>query len=220
MTIAITDGLAAGAKLREQRMFTLSPYGVEFLGGRDGTTAMTLGQWHSGLRMLRMVKTSSELWMADFVKKGAALFGMDAVNDSLVQLEFDLVDAQRAIALASLAESVVRDGLTSEHLYQIARAQLLELEQIRWAGLAVQHKLSPAALAASIAGGEVILSAKALGGAGRGSGLASPHGIRQAFDLWSKQVDVAAMSLEARQQTLDELRPVGEMIRQLEESLS
>lgn len=50
--LALTSGLAPGAKLRENRIFTLSAKGVEFKG------EPTLAQWMEGMLMLSWMKTA------------------------------------------------------------------------------------------------------------------------------------------------------------------
>src|SRR6266481_3730119 len=55
--LALTSGLAPGAKLRENRLFALSPTGVDFKG------ELTLAQWMEGMLMLSWMTTAFTIWL-------------------------------------------------------------------------------------------------------------------------------------------------------------
>lgn len=216
--LAITGGLSPGAKLRENRLFSVSETGVEFTG------EMTYEQWQDGMKLLRWVKSSSTLWLADFIKRGTDLFGRERVESALVQLEFDLVDAQRAIAVNTLDRAVRQVELTTEHYWVLSKAELSPDMQVQWAALAVEHRLTALQLAKSITAGRVLTREEQARNSGRGSGLATPHGIRQTFDLWFQQVDrndpLHTWPKERKAELYEELRPLKKLLDDLEREVA
>lgn len=199
--LALIGGLGMGGKLRENRCITLTATGAIFTGDP------TLEQWREGLQAVRWLRTSGDLICADFLRKGRELFGVETVNLSLVQLEFNLLDAQRAIAIAGLASTVERVGLTSDHLVCIAEAELLELQQVYWAGAAVEHRLTVQELRRSIVAGEVLKGRQfTLTGGTRITELASPHAVAQAFMHWRRQVDPLTLPEATQREVFGELQ--------------
>ncbi len=215
--LAVVSGLTPGAKLRENRLIRMTPTGVEFQG------EMNIDQWQDGMKFLRWMKSASTLWLADFITTGEKLFGKEVVQDCLVQLEFDLMDAQRALAVGSLDRRTRLPELTTEHYWVLAQAKLTPGKQTHWAAQAVQHKLTAHLLARSIAEGKVIGRAEHSRNTGRSSGLATPHGIRQSFDLWWRQVEenepLHTWEPARKRELLEELKPVAKIVRELESEL-
>jgi hypothetical protein len=179
--LALTRGLSPGAKLRENRLFQITPTGLKFMG------ELSYEQWQDGMAMIKMMKGNLQVWLADFISHGRQLFGDEKVQETLAQMEFDYQDAQKAIAIGSLPAAVRRCGLTSEHYWVLAKAGLEDGQQEQWAALAEEHKLTPLQLVQSIAAGKVIKEGKGRNAGAKG--IATVHGIRQYFDLWYHQVD-------------------------------
>lgn len=215
--LAITTGLSAGAKLRENRIFHLTPMGVEFTG------EMTLEQWREGMRLLQMFEAAGTLWKVDFVAEGARRFGEETVQATFAELEFLQTDVQQIYALRTLDRGARRPELTPQHYWALAAHRLTAEKQREWADRAVEHKLSAAQLDKSIAAGRVMTKAELGNGSGRGSGIANPHGIRHAFDLWFKQTEesdpIDRWPRDRQEQLYEELAPVAKVVRDLEVAL-
>ncbi len=180
--LAIAAGLTPGAKLRDTRVFNLTSTGVEFRGD------MTVEQFTQGLQLLRMASTGVQVWLADFLVQGRRLFGDERLQEILEQLEFPEMEVNRAAGIASLAAGIRRDGLTSEHYWVLAKAELSPAQQERWATAAVDHKLSAVTLLRSIKEGKVV-KAETTGGPSRKGGVATIQGFAAIFDTWFKRVE-------------------------------
>ncbi|MEA3212244.1 MAG: hypothetical protein QOE70_5301 [Chthoniobacter sp.] len=212
--LALTQGLAPGAKLRENRLFVLSRTGVEFKG------EMTLAQWMEGMLMLSWMKTAYTVWLADFIKCGRQRFQQETVEEALVQLEFTELDVSRALAIADVPGELRSDYLTSEHYFVLGRSGLDDDQTKRWAAAAEEHHLSAAQLKDSIAAGEVV---KQTGTPAGSRGLPTIQGFRQMFDRWWTQVHthdpVNRWPKERKLQLFEELRPSVQVGLQLAREL-
>ena len=202
--LAVVGGLSPGAKLREPRMFRLGMLGVQFAG------EMSFEHWQEGMMMLGMWKHASQLWLADFIAKGRALFGDDKVQETLAQLQFDLHDTTQALAIGELSLLARRQGLTNGHYLALAHAQLSAEQQEYWADIALKHSMTPAQLEKSIAAGAVLPSREPANRAA-GGGIATLHGFRQVFDLWFRKVDesdepIDKWSQERKRELWEELK--------------
>lgn len=173
-----------------------------------------------------MMDDAGHLWLADFIAKTAADHGQEFVQETLVGLQFPLDQAQRAIAIGSLHRGVRHPALTTEHYWAMAHAEkkLGEHDQLKWAKLAVEHKMTAAHLVKCIAAGKVLPKEDAGRLNGRGSGLATPHGIRQSFETWFRQTDqndpIHQWSIERKRELYEELKPVAKVVADLEEALA
>lgn len=176
--VAMTGGLSPGAKLRENQIFELSLTGVEFAG------EMTFEQWFEAMSLLRMWDGAGKLWLADFFLKGREAFGQEQVEQAMMQLEFTIMDTERALAIASLPRGIRNPKLTTEHYWVLAQARLDATAQAYWAKAVLEHSLSARLLQESIAAGKVIVAPP-----GRNGGVATVQAFRQTFDRWFKQVD-------------------------------
>ncbi len=217
VALELTGGLTPGSR-RDSCLFHLMPTGVEFVG------EMKLGQWREGMRMLKLCKSSLTVWLADFIRYGTEQFGQDEVEQTIVQMEFDLVDAQRAIAIGKLDPDVRNIELSPDHYWVLSKANLSPMGARHWSQLSVKHRLTAHQLAESIAKGRVVTCREHSRSMGRSSGIATPHGIRQSFDLWWKQVEkedpIEAWDRDRKAALLEELRPVAKIVQDLETDLS
>lgn len=168
---------------------------------------------------------SGHLWLADFIAKATVDHGQEFVQETLVQLQFPLDQAQRALAIGSLHRGVRHPFLTTEHYWTLAHAErkLTETEQLKWGSLCVEQKMTAAHLSACIAAGRVLPKPDASRLNGKGSGVTTPHGIRQAFDLWWRQVDendpIRHWTMDRKRELYEELKPVAKIVRDLEDEL-
>lgn len=224
VSLALTAGLAEGAKLRINRMLRFTPTGIEWDGAKP-----TEEQMRELFRMLKWIADGAlPVWLADAIGKARQACGQDVANRLLVETEFSLDLAQKAIAIDSLTRDLRHPFLTAEHYWALAHGtlpgkagqKLNEAAQCKWAELAVEHRLSARLLMLSISNDRVMTSEQSGTNSGRGSGLATPHGIRQAFDLWYGQVEFKKMDRDGMKQAYEELKPVAKVVRQLEEELA
>lgn len=173
-TIAMTHGLSPGGNLRESQMVDLTQTGLVFRG------KLTFERWEQLMQSLKLVKERAVIYMADGIRAGNQWFGEEKVQSGLVQMEFEAVDVQHAVGIASLAEGVRHESLTEGHYWVLAKLNLDADAQRKWSALAVQHGLSPTALMKSIEQGKIVK----LTAGGGSSSLATIHGVAQLFQTW------------------------------------
>jgi hypothetical protein len=214
--LAIMGELATGGKVRDSHVVTLSSTSLDFHGD------MSVDRWREIMRALKIWKTASTVWLADAITYGRRKFGQEEVEATLSQMEFDLVDAQRAVGIASLSREA-RPGLSSEQLWVMAKAKLTEAEQLKWADLALKNDLSANLLEKSIAAGKVITTEQSSRNSGRGSGLVTVQGIRQLFDTWHRKVSeiepIAEWPEERQRDVFEELKGPARLCLQLARNL-
>lgn len=174
--LAVMQGMPPGGKIRTNEIFALGITGITFNG------EMSLERWRELMRMLRAWKQAGTTWLADAIRHGREQFGDAVVEETLVQMEFDLVDARRAMGIGALTDGVRHSSLTSEHYWVLSKAELPVEDQTKWSALAVEHELTAQQLAKSITAGKVVTNDGASGGGGRASGFATFQGLRQLFD--------------------------------------
>jgi hypothetical protein len=203
LNFAVTTGLAAGAKLRENRFFKITPTGVTIEG------EMSVDQWRELMGLWRNIRTSFHVGLADLVSYGRKHFGEDVVQDTMEQLEFDLVDARQAVAISLLPYECRNLWMRTEHFMVIAGADLKPKEAIKWAGAAMDHSLSSTQLKLSILAGKILKGGVLDGESGKNSGMANLPGFRQIFNVWwiraSKANPIEDWTAERQRQVFDEL---------------
>lgn len=148
-------------------------------------------------------------------------FGMEKVNDSLEQLEFDLPMVKAAITINSIPPELRYPELSADHYVELARAELSKKEKAKWAKTAAELKLTPTQLRLSMAEGEVVDTAAARQ---LSTGVITIPGIRQEFDVWMHRVGgiegVRKMDYDTKQEIFEELEPLMLFAIKLEEELS
>jgi len=183
VALALIGGMLIGGKVRDNQIFHLGLTGIEFEG------ELSLERWQDLMRLCKACKNAATLWLADAITHGMNQFGQEVVQETLSQMEFELMDADRAMAIGKLSDGVRDPALTAEHYYVLAKADLSEAAQQTWAAAAVSHSLTARELVDSIAAGKVVKAAPGgRHGAGKG-GLATIQGVRQLFDTWFHKVD-------------------------------
>lgn len=182
VTLALMGGMSIGGKVRENQVFHLGVNGIEFNGD------LSLERWQDLMRLCKACKNAATLWLADAITHGVRRFGQEVVQNALEQMEFELIDADRAMAIGKLTAGIRNPALTTEHYYVLAKAELSEAAQELWAAEALKHGLTAKELLESIAAGKIV-RAGAGGRSGGAGGLATIHGVRQLFDTWWRKVD-------------------------------
>lgn len=203
LNFAVTTGLSAGAKLRDNRLFKITPTGVIIEG------EMSVDQWRELMAMWRTVKTSFHVGLADLVAYGRKRFGEAVVQETMEQLEFDLVDAKQAVEISLLPYECRNLWMRTEHYMVIAGATLTPKEAVKWSEAAMDHSLTHAQLKLSIQAGKVLKGGELTSESGKNSGMANLPGFRQLFDVWwnrtSEANPMADWSPERQRQVFDEL---------------
>ena len=201
LNFAVTTGLSAGAKLRENRIFKITQSGVTIEG------EMSVEQWRELMGLWRTIKTSFHVGLADLVSYGRKHFGEEVVQDTMEQLEFDLIDARQAVAISELPYECRNLWMRTEHFMVIDGANLTPKDAVKWSDAAMDHSLSHTQLKLSIHAGRV-LKGGVLSGE-RNSGMANLPGFRQLFDVWWNRAieanPIEDWTPERQRQVFDEL---------------
>lgn len=184
LALALCTGVAPGSNVRASRMFSLTPTELVFDG--DPTQEQLL----DAFALVKWMKKSAPVFLADVVKKSRKLYGDDWTSDAALQMEFAQFDMDRALAIGSIPTKLRHIALNEEHYHVLAMAApgMNAAKLDYWARSAVEHSLSPLRLKVSIETG-VVMTAEALSqSAGRNSGMANPHAFHQQFAMWRDQV--------------------------------
>jgi hypothetical protein len=175
-------------------------------------------EWGQLMLFLKAARSTSLRWLADARLVGRRAFGDERVQEFEEQLELALPDLKAAEALASL--ECRSDVLSDEHHFVVAKKVEDANEQARWLETARREGLTPSELKSSIMAGRVVKKKEL---SGRAGGVPMIEGVRQLFDLWAKKVPEEqwkSWPKEKQTMLLEEIRPIFEMGRWLEESLS
>ena len=215
--LALTTGLAPGAKLREGRIVSCNSVGLVFHG------EMTLEQWQQLLALFRRIRNQFHFALADMIAYGRENFGEQQVAETLEQLEFDIQDTLRGAAISTLPHGSRRETLTSEHHYVAAKADLSTASRAGWLKTAEKEKLTALELQHSIEAGQVVKANTSLAGRGRGTGIATIEGVLFMYKQWERQVSetdpIEDWEPERKRRFLDEVAPLEVRIRRVRESL-
>ena len=184
-------------------------------------------RWRDLLAAWKQIKGIWELGFADFINYGRKQFGEEKVDVALQQLEFDLGDANRALAIGMTPLGLRIEELTVEHYYLLGKAErdgkLTAKERGRWAAVAHKEKLSALELQKSLEAGKVVRLAVIEGMSGRDSGVASIQGISFWFERWESQVGgeekILSWDKDTKLQFLQHARPIADLVAKVEKSL-
>lgn len=193
VTFAIVTDAGEKAGVGKGRRFTITPRGVLFHG------TPTIEQFAEFLLGMKRGKENYDFVLATAVRQGKELFGIERVAALFKQLEFDYVDAIRALGVGQLSfDFAERPKLSHEHLWVIARSLPDDTEaQAKWAAAAEKHNLSANALQKSITAGRVIKDAELNQQSGGGSGgLTFLHQLRNETENWERKIGGRAKLLE------------------------
>lgn len=212
--LALTHGLAVGGKLRENRIVEVTAMGITFLGD------LSFDQCVSLLAGLKHVQGAFHICLADVLAYMRQRFSDEAVENALVQLEFEMSDVAQATAIAAVPRQLRAPGLTSEHYFVVARADLTVDQQKRWLRVASEKRLTGLELKRSIERGEVV---KERSGNSQ-SGIVTIQGIRYWFERWAAKMggeeQILHWEADFRRKWLEEVKPIIELAHKVEESLS
>jgi hypothetical protein len=145
---------------------------------------MTWEEYEDGLRVWKFMSTKFKMGFADYLAFGRRKW-KNKVDALLGQLEFDLPMVSSATQIANVPTDVRQPHLEAEHYIVLSKADLTKKQQIKWAKVASEQRLSPSTLKASINMGEVVSPALAKQ---RTSGIISINGIRLELDIWLQRV--------------------------------
>ena len=184
LALALVTGVAPGSNVRASRMFTLTPTELVFEG--DPTKEQLLDAY----ALVRWMKKSAPVFLADVMKKSRKSFGDDWTQGVTGQMQFPQFDVDRALAIGSIPTACRHIALNEEHYYVLATAPGLttDAQRVKWSGVAVDYGMSASHLMRSIEAGRPLSREQLAQSAGRNSGMANPHAFHQQFSLWSKEV--------------------------------
>jgi len=213
ISLALTSGLAPGAKLRENRLLKFSPTGIKFEG------ELTLEQWKELVALWRGVRVAYFTGLADIMAYGKAKFGEDTVKETLAQCDFDLNDELRALAIGQLPLELRTVSLTEEHYFVLGKYVDNDKDRGKWAAAAEKHELSAYELQKSIEAGEVIKGDALKSRQGRNSGFLTIQSLSARFELWERNVGgenaILQMDEPNQRALLKELEGPGELYLKL-----
>jgi len=216
ITLALMGGTQPGASIRESRMFEVTRRGIRFPGD------LKWPQYAELVRAWKEIGEAHELGLANLVMYGQQRFGPEKVEALFHQLEFDLADFHRALAIGQIPLDLWSDGLTSEHLYILGTIKDIA-ERNKWRLACEKHDMDAFTLKRSIDAGRVLTAKELETKRGSGTGIVTIHGIRHEFDLWQRTVGgeqaIAAFSLDEKRALLRELQAPGEMYLKLKDEI-
>ena len=174
--------------------------------------------WYDLGRYLAEMRRSVNFWQTKHVRFGRAAYGEERTAEALQQMDFEFADVKAMDALLKL-EGVPHVALSVEHHFVAARADVPSEQREIWLATAEREKLTPAELRASMIKGEVT---RAEVGAGRESGVGSPHAVRQQFDFWMREIEGRWETLPVEQMEALHamLRPIAEFVLRLEQKIT
>lgn len=174
------------------------------------TGKLTQFEWSDGLRKLKQVKDRYHQAVAGMVDYGKQEFGIGFVTETLEQIQFDIGDANRALAISSLPEPIKQGSASSEIKYVLGKCLPDKpLEQEKWAEIANREKLSAQDLKTSIGAGRIVRSRD------RESGFASFESVMILFDRTKRHFDPSAMTPAQRREVANVLHPIQKYVEDL-----
>jgi hypothetical protein len=185
---------------------------------------LTLDEWRAAMRTLKATRERFVSVLADLIRYGRETYGDDEIKVTLEQLEFAAEDEQRALALGQLTLDFRSDhGLTTEHYYVLSKANLDGPGRERWAIVARNEGLTANELKHSIEKGTVVRQPALDQLSGTGTGTMTIQGVIFGLRRWEKKVGgeetILMWPIEQKRQLLEELKPVADLARKIEESL-
>ena len=174
--------------------------------------------WYDLGRYLSEMRRSVNFWQTKHVRFGRAAYGQERTAEALQQMDFEFQDVKAMDALLKL-DGVAHAELSAEHHFVAARADVPSEQREIWLATAEREKLTPAELRTSMIKGEVT---RAEVGAGRESGVGSPHAVRQQFDFWMREIEGRWETLPVEQMEALHamLRPIAEFVLRLEQKMA
>ncbi|MES2923129.1 MAG: hypothetical protein V4819_16350 [Verrucomicrobiota bacterium] len=185
---------------------------------------MTLPQWTDFLNTIHSVKDAYHCALADTITYGRDKFGDAEVSLALEQAAFDLNDVIKAGNIAQLSLTFRQTyHLSSEHYFVLSK-MTDTAEQVKWANLAVNNKLTAFELKRSIEAGKLIRTTQIQSTSGQGSGFNTIQGIAFKASQWEKTMggldNIIKLPPEQRRSIIELLTPTITMVAAIEKSLS
>jgi len=181
--LAVVTSTAGRSLVVESRKFDITEHGEVVFHGEMG-----FDEFQEVLVGMKRVNDKYHLILASMVRYGIKSYGKERVDAALSQLEFQHLDALRAMSIGQLTlEFSENPSLEPDHYWVLAT--LFEgkpKEQARWAALAEQHGLTASELKISIEKGAVTRQAAVAKSSGRGSG---GLGSFEAFEVYFSQFE-------------------------------
>lgn len=196
----------------------IGPLGATVLG------KLTYERWKTVLLSWRRCNGSWMLVFADLLRYGRERFGDKRVDEALFQMQFDLGDSIKALAIGQIPLGLRTERLTSEHMFVLAKADLTEKERRHWAVVSDKEQLKPRELQKSIEAGKVLKQADIDRISGHNSGIATIQGLSFWFAQWKRKVggDEGVLAWDLRQQEawLVEVCPIVELAEKVAKSVA
>jgi hypothetical protein len=196
---------------------TISDHGAQI------TKELNFNEWREQVEFFQKAKDHYLNNLSSLFRYGNKKFGAKKVATVLDQLEFNLNDANKALAIATLDEEFKQThGLTAEHYFILSSLETEE-EREKWAKLSQENNLSALELKKSIANGAVITQQEIEDKLGSGSSILTIQGISFQFNQWQKknggEEKLLELSQEKRKRLLEQMEPMLDLAIKITESL-
>ena len=190
------------------------PEGVVFTGrGLVMPEGLSREDYVQTGQVMKKLKDQYLFFVNDYCNYGVKNYGEAFTGDLFDQLQIGFKDTKHALALDLFDTTERYPELSGEHHYLVSKLE--EDDRKRWLDWAREHKASAKALQDAIRNDE---SSRTKAG-----GIATPHGIRAQFDIWLKNLGgpsaIVEMNDQAKVTVYEELKPVAELVKILEEEL-
>jgi hypothetical protein len=186
---------------------------------------LTWDEWGATMKGLRTIKLAYGSALADLTAHGREQFGDERVAGAIEQLEFDLTDASKALAIAEIPlEMRTAHRLTSEHAYILATVLTNPADRETWAAICAEHKLTAQELKHSINVGRVTRRDEIHALQGTGPGINTLQSISFSLSRWQTAAGGEERILKLpepdREKALTLLKPFVELAAKLEASIA
>lgn len=204
--------------LESSGTITVTEYGLQI------HRPLTQEEWQRHMRGLRTIKSAYASALADLTAHGRQQFGDHYVTEAMEQMEFDLHDATRALAIGQIPlDTRTTHRLGSEHAYILATYLTDPADRQKWAATCAKEKLSAHELKASITAGRIMRKDEIAAQHGSTGGITTLQGLRFSFERWATtsggEDRILKLPSTERQRTLEMLAPFVALAAKIEASL-
>lgn len=143
------------------------------------------------------------------------------VEEMLGQLEFDMADVTKALAVGEVPQGLRHPDLNQEHYYVVSHMGYDD--QMLWLDRAVKNKMTGLVLKRSIEAGKVLSKEQIEMLSGANSGILNYHGILTHWQRWERKVGgeegILSWPADVRKRWVDDVTPIARLCERVVESL-
>jgi hypothetical protein len=143
------------------------------------------------------------------------------VEEMLGQLEFDMADVTKALAVGEVPQGLRHPDLNQEHYFVVSHMGYDD--QMLWLDRAVKNKMTGLVLKRSIEAGKVLSKEQIEMLSGANSGILNYHGILTHWQRWERKVGgeegILSWPADVRKRWVDDVTPIAQLCERVVESL-